>query len=233
MHTVWRMVPADTLREHPEWAAEAAGLCLTPVNANAWDLCYTNAEARRFLVERTTDWARRHPDCKTVWIGQNDSPVYCSCRTCSAFYHAHGDRPSAAIVQLVNELAEAETRSRYGRLATRLLTESGADALGERKRLDPAELALDKMGISWPAIPLRDGGVEALVVPGVGGLVTDLRDTVRGFAPLKPCWGGLILRYRTPDQHGMLRLFLRGQKAGEAHLDYSLRLLPDAATRLR
>lgn len=31
----------------------------------------------------------------------------------------------------------------------------------------------------------------------------------------------------------MLRLFLRGQKASEAHLDDSLRLLPNAAARLR
>jgi hypothetical protein len=428
MHTVWRMVPAETLRQHPDWVAEVQGQRVAPVNPNTWDLCYTNAEARRFLIGRTLEWARHHPDCKTVWIGQNDSPLYCSCSPCSAFYHAHGDRPAAVIVQLVNELADAlladgmsdrlaktlaygwsaeppagmvvrdnavimvcsaeqvaawrriarhvsvylygpssdywlplptlypdaerlaaavragarglyqqisgfggsygsdmvhlrawltarlmwdpganagallqdscrgfygpaaavmeeslrlrhelfvpdrqraeenpvvpglidpaglrqinrlledayntlpegdfrshlgmawiatlwadfwlgyqgigrydpesstwsvpmadgVTRNRYGTLAKRLLAGNRVDALGEGNRLDPAELALDKMGVSWPAHLLRDGTLGALVVPGVGGLVAELRDAATGFAPLKPCWGGLILRY--------------------------------------
>ena len=429
MHTVGRMVSADTLRAHPDWLIEVNGTRVVPLNSlNTWDLCYSNPEARRFFIERTLEFARRNPDCKTVWIGQNDSPLYCSCATCTAFYQAHGGKPAAVIVQLVNELADAlvaagmpdrtaktlaygwsaepptgmvvrdnavimvcsaeqvsawrrlarhvsvylygshsaywlplpslypeaerlttaardgagglyqqisgfagshgsdrvhlrawltarlmwdptaeapalvhdfcagyygpaaaaveesirirqehfvagtpaaaenpvvpslivpaavrqinellegaynalpegefrahlgmawigtlwadfwlgyqgigtydpqsrtwavpltdgETRNRYGTLVKRLMAENGVDALSEISRINPMDLPLDKIGVSWPAHLLRDGTLEALVVPGVGGLTAELRDTAQGFAPLKPYWGGLILRY--------------------------------------
>lgn len=428
MHTVWRMVSPETIREHPDWAAEVDGKRVETVNLNTWDLCYTNPEARAYLIQRTIDWARENPDCKTVWIGQNDSPMYCTCPRCKAFYEAHGGKPSSVIVQLANELADAlvangmpdrtaktlaygwsrepptgmlvrdnaaimacdarqvtawrkiarnvcvylygsseaywiplptvypdaealkaaardgagglyrqisgfggtigsdmvnlrtwldaramwdptadldalvhdfcvgyygpaaaaveeslrirheqfiaepqaaaqspivpaciapaplrrinelleaaynalpdgdykthlgaawisylwadfwlgyrgagsydaqtgtwsvamadgEVRNRYGALARRLMVESGVTALSDQNRLAPQELALDKMGVAWPAHLLREGALQAVVVPGVGGMIGELRDTARDFSPLKPMWGGLANRY--------------------------------------
>jgi len=92
-------------------------------------------------------------------------------------------------------MADGEARNRYGKLAKRFMIENRVNALGERKRIDPRDLAMEKMGVPWLAHRLTDGSIEAVVVPGVGGLVAELRDAQREFAPLKPCWGGLMLRY--------------------------------------
>jgi hypothetical protein len=51
------------------------------------------------------------------------------------------------------------------------------------------------MGQAWPAHRFQDASTEAVVVPGVGGMVADLRDTALGFAPLKAIWGEMVLRY--------------------------------------
>ena len=430
MHTVWRMIPKAVVQQHPDWTSESNGKRTLPVNLNTWDLCYSNAAVREHFVGRTIAWAWNHPDIDTVWIGQNDSPMHCTCEECEALYEAHGAKPSAAIVRLVNELADAlaangmtdrrartlaygwgseppagmvlrdnaavlvcdrskvsawrrvaknvgayiygshndywaphptmytdmakitqawrdgasqvnvqisgfmgtrgsdtvhlrawltaqvmwnptcdvhaliedfcrgyygpagdavlesirlrhtlfstkakqggqprnavvpdfvdpsavrrinallddaygkldagpyrwrlgmawipylwadfwlgyegpgrydadtgtwsvpmkdgEARNRLGGLAKRFMTENGVNALGERKRMNPRELAVEKMGLAWPAHRLADGGIEAVTVPAVGGLITDLRRTGTGFAPLKACWGGLQLRY--------------------------------------
>jgi len=430
MHTVWRLVPKPVIEQHPEWTSEVDGKRTLPVNLNTWDLCYSNPEVREYFIARTIAWARDHPDIDTVWIGQNDSPMHCTCDRCQEFQEAHGGKPSAAIVQLVNELADAlaangmtdrrartlaygwgaeppvgmvlrdnaavlvcdrsqvaawrriasdvgaylygshndywapgptlytdaakithawrdgasqinsqisgfggtygsdlvhlrawlaarvmwdpssdvqaliddfcrgyygpageavlesirlrhagftmdprpgekprnpvvpdfvdpptvrqintlldetysklseepyrkhlgmawipylwadfwlgyegpgrydansgtwsvpmtdgEIRNRYGVLAKQFMIENGVNALGERKRINPRELAVEKMGIPWPARRLESGGAEAVVVPGVGGLIATLTDTKTGFSPLKACWGGLQLRY--------------------------------------
>jgi len=92
-------------------------------------------------------------------------------------------------------MADGEVRNRYGALAKRFMVENGVNALGERKRIDPQELGVEKMGVAWPAHRLQDGPMEAVVVPGVGGLIAEVRDAERSFAPLKACWGGLQLQY--------------------------------------
>ncbi len=92
-------------------------------------------------------------------------------------------------------MADGEARNRYGVLAKRFMVENGVNALGERERIDPRELGVEKMGVAWPAHRLRDGAMEVVIVPEVGGLIAELRDTERDFAPLKACWGGLQLQY--------------------------------------
>jgi len=429
MHTVYRLVPKAIFKEHPDWLCMVDGKRVSPVNQNTWDLCYGNPAVRKYFVDRTISWARQHPEVKTVWIGQNDSPMYCTCEQCQQFYAAHGGKASSVIVQLVNELADAfvrhgmvdrraktlaygwsaeppkgmvlrdnaivcvcksdsvaawrtvasnidvyiygshsdywsptpsiyikaqelkqtwqdgatelfraisgygntrgsdlvhlrawltarllwdpssdtqaliedfcqgyygpaagavlesirlrherftdggkqqrhtsqvvpsfvdpptvrqinqllgkaydsvpagpyrkhlgmaripylwtdfwlgyqklgaydpatsswsvamqdgEIRNQYGKLAKQFMVENDVNALGERKVIDPNDLALEKMGIAWPAPRLVSGSTEAVVVPAVGGLLAQFRDTKRNFAPLKPCFGGLMLRY--------------------------------------
>ena len=430
MHTVWRLIPKAVTDQHPTWLSEVEGKRTRRVNRNTWDLCYGNPEVREYFVNQTLRWAQQHPDVKTVWIGQNDAPMHCTCESCRKFYAAHGGQPSSVIVQLVNELADAfvahgmmdrtaktlaygwsaeppkgmvlrdnavvclcrsdrvaawrsvarnievymygshedywapgptlyskarelqqiwrdgatqlyysisgwngtygsdlvhlrawvaarlmwdpaadvqaliedfcrgyygpaadtvlesvrlrhkmfhndraseagkpglvaadfadpptvrrinemfdkaydsleegpykrhlamawlsylwtdfwlgyrgagqydaatqtwsvpledgRVRNRYGKLAKRFMMDNGVNALGEGKRIDPANLAVEKIGIPWPARRLTDGRTEVVVVPGVGGLVENLRDTRSHFAPLKSCWGGLMLRY--------------------------------------
>jgi hypothetical protein len=123
-------------------------------------------------------------------------------------------------------MADSELRNRYGTLVTGLMAANGVNALSDQNQFNPADLALDKMGVAWPAHLLRAGSVEAVVVPGVGGLIADLRDTARGFAPLKPCWGGLVLRYPLFSS--------TGETVCEAPVrDYEVAEASAAAVRLR
>jgi len=106
MHTFWRIMPESHLRAHPDWAAEVDGERRPPAGNRSWGLCL-RPEVRRYLVDRTMEYARSHPNIKVIWIGQNDGSPYCTCEYCQRFYDEHGGNPSSLIVQLLNELADA------------------------------------------------------------------------------------------------------------------------------
>ncbi len=106
MHTFYRMISRNTLQGHPTWTAEINGKREAAIT-DYWGLCLSNKDVRKYLIDRTMEWARKHPENKIVWIGQNDGSGYCTCTQCREFYTAHGGQPSSLIVQLVNELADA------------------------------------------------------------------------------------------------------------------------------
>ncbi len=106
MHTFWRQVPVDVLKEHPEWCAEVDGRRMLPAGNNNWGMCL-QAEARAYLVARGMEYTRQHPEVNTVWMSFNDGSPYCSCPKCCAFYEAHGGAPSSLVLQLANEMADA------------------------------------------------------------------------------------------------------------------------------
>ncbi|MBN2311649.1 MAG: DUF4838 domain-containing protein [Candidatus Hydrogenedentes bacterium] len=92
-------------------------------------------------------------------------------------------------------LVDGELRNRYARLAKQFMSEQGVNTLGERKKMDPQDLGIDKMGIPWEAHLLKKGAVEAVVVPGLGGHVLDFQNRERAFAPFRPMLRGLAMRY--------------------------------------
>jgi hypothetical protein len=99
--------------------AEVDGKRELPVG-HTWGLCLSKPEVRRYVIDRTLDYARKHPSIGTIWIGQNDGSQPCTCKECQAFYDAHGGEPSALIVQLVNELADAIAKEMPDRLVKTL-----------------------------------------------------------------------------------------------------------------
>jgi hypothetical protein len=119
MHTFWRLLSVPTLQAHPEWMAQINGARELPVGS-AWGACLSNEELRKYLIAQTLDWARKHPDRKGVWIGQNDGSQPCECEKCAAFAKEHGDKPSALTVQLLNELADALKQEMPDRIAKTL-----------------------------------------------------------------------------------------------------------------
>lgn len=106
MHTFWRVIGISVLQAHPDWLAvvDANGNRDGAVGTN-WGLCLSNKEVRRYLVDKTYQWAKANPR-NEIWIGQNDGSKYCMCDQCKAFYAAHEGLPSSLMVQLVNELAD-------------------------------------------------------------------------------------------------------------------------------
>ena len=67
----------------------------------------SNPQLQNFIVARTMDWLRKHPDTTDVWFGQNDGSPYCTCPDCQAFYDSHGGMPSSIICFVINKLADA------------------------------------------------------------------------------------------------------------------------------
>ena len=119
MHTFERLLPVPLLEAHPEWMAVVKGKRELPVG-HTWGLDLSNEEVRRVLIERTLAWARKNPDKKGVWIGQNDGSNYCTCEKCTAFYKAHGGKPSSIVVSMLNDLADALKKEMPDRIAKTL-----------------------------------------------------------------------------------------------------------------
>ncbi|MBQ6471721.1 MAG: DUF4838 domain-containing protein, partial [Victivallales bacterium] len=107
MHTLWRLMRPDVFLKHPEWAAMVDGKRQTRHANNHWGACLSNLALQDFIVARTMEWLRKHPDVTDVWFGQNDGSPYCTCRDCQAFYDSHGGVPSSVICLILNRLADA------------------------------------------------------------------------------------------------------------------------------
>lgn len=107
MHTMWRLMHSSVFEVHPDWAAMVNGERQIKHANTAWGACFSNPELRKYIVDQTLDWLRKHPGTSDVWWGQNDGSPICNCPQCLKLYHAHGDAPSAANVLVVNELATA------------------------------------------------------------------------------------------------------------------------------
>ena len=88
MHTFMRLIPQGVIEKHPGWWAEVEGERRAPVG-HTWGMCLSNEEARRYVVARTVEYARKTPHVGTVWVGQNDGSKPCMCHECQAFYDAH------------------------------------------------------------------------------------------------------------------------------------------------
>ncbi|MFM8496693.1 MAG: DUF4838 domain-containing protein [Planctomycetia bacterium] len=112
-HTFWRMVPRHVLDSHPEWLAEVNGK-REQASGHFFGLDLSNAAVRRSLVDRTLEYARANPDVRTLWISQNDGPIYDQSAASRALYDRYGGVPSAAVMLLANELSEALERSGLG-----------------------------------------------------------------------------------------------------------------------
>ena len=119
MHTFWRLVPKSVLQKHPDWLVEIDGKRELPVG-RTWGLCLSNQEVRKYVIDRTLDYARKNPAKSVIWVGQNDGSQYCTCDKCKAFYAAHGGKPSSLVVKLVNELSDAMAKNMPDRIVKTL-----------------------------------------------------------------------------------------------------------------
>jgi hypothetical protein len=94
------MPPAKYFKDHPEYYSEIAG------KRQPFQLCTTNAEVRRLIVDQVLAALRAKPDTQIVDVSPNDRRDYCECASCKAIDDAEGSK-MGSLLTLVNRVADA------------------------------------------------------------------------------------------------------------------------------
>ncbi|AIE83908.1 DUF4838 domain-containing protein [Fimbriimonas ginsengisoli] len=102
VHTYYPLVPPEKyFATHPEWYSLINGKRTTD-NAQ---LCTTNLEMRRVLLEEVKRRLRANPKAAIVSVSQNDCFNPCQCDVCQALAKAEGSE-SAPVLALANFVAD-------------------------------------------------------------------------------------------------------------------------------
>lgn len=103
VHTFYRLVlPEEFFDEHPEYFSLINGK-RTKDNAQ---LCLSNPDVLRILVERLKQVMRENPDYLIYCVSQNDCGGACQCDACQAIAKREGSE-SGPVLSFVNKVAEA------------------------------------------------------------------------------------------------------------------------------
>jgi len=94
--------PQDYFAEHPEYYSLVDGKRL----GERTQLCLTNPDVLRLVIEKVEEWIAENPDCRVFSVAQNDWYNYCTCPSCAAIDEAEGS-PAGTMITFVNKVAEA------------------------------------------------------------------------------------------------------------------------------
>lgn len=101
VHTYDALIPpAKYFAAHPEYFSEIAG------QRQPFQLCTTNPEVRRLIVDQVLAALRKDPDIQIVDVSPNDRRDYCECAACKALDDAEGTK-MGSLLTLVNLVADA------------------------------------------------------------------------------------------------------------------------------
>jgi hypothetical protein len=101
VHTFYGLIPPEKyFAEHPEWFSEIEGK-RTTTNAQ---LCLTNEDMRRELVENLKERLRANPAATIASVSQNDCFGNCTCPRCRAVDEEEGG-PAGSLLRFVNAVA--------------------------------------------------------------------------------------------------------------------------------
>ena len=102
VHTFYSLIPPEKyFAAHPEWFSEIDGKRTT---ADA-QLCLTNEEMRRELVQNLKERLRAHPEATIASVSQNDCFHPCACEKCQAVDEEEGG-PAGTLLRFVNAVAD-------------------------------------------------------------------------------------------------------------------------------
>jgi len=102
VHTFYPLVPPEKhFAEHPEWFSLLGGQRKTEHG----QLCLTNPDLRRYVVQRVKEWLRESPEARIVSVSQNDWHGACECDRCKAIDDAEESR-AGTMLDFVNHVAE-------------------------------------------------------------------------------------------------------------------------------
>jgi hypothetical protein len=101
VHTFYTLIPPEKyFAAHPDWFSEIEGKRAT---ANA-QLCLTNEDMRRELVENLKEKLRAHPEATIASVSQNDCFGNCACPKCRAVDEKEGGA-AGSLLRFVNAVA--------------------------------------------------------------------------------------------------------------------------------
>ena len=98
----WLVPPNEYFDTHPEYFSLVNGRRLKD-NAQ---LCLTNAELAKLVIEKVRKWMRDQPDAQLFCIGQNDWFNWCECDQCKAVEEREGTH-MGSLLEFVNKVADA------------------------------------------------------------------------------------------------------------------------------
>jgi hypothetical protein len=102
VHTFYPLVPPSVhAKEHPEWYSLING---QRVFANA-QLCATNPELRKFMLQRVREELQKTPKATIISASQNDCFNPCQCEVCQALVREQGSE-AGPMIALANYIAE-------------------------------------------------------------------------------------------------------------------------------
>lgn len=108
VHNFEMLVPVDKyFDEHPEYFSEINGVRTSKFLYS--QLCLTNEDVLKIVVEQVKKWLQEHPESKIVPISQNDSYViesYCTCEKCKQVNREERS-PSGTLIRFVNSVADS------------------------------------------------------------------------------------------------------------------------------
>jgi hypothetical protein len=101
VHTFYTLIPPERyFASHPEWYSEIDGR-RTSENAQ---LCLTNEDMRRVLVNNLKERLRANPAATIASVSQNDCFGQCTCPKCRAVDEEEGG-PAGSLLRFVNAVA--------------------------------------------------------------------------------------------------------------------------------
>lgn len=101
-HTFYPLVsPEKYFKDHPEWFSLVKG----KRTHDRAQLCLTNPDLRKFMVQRVKEWLRESPDDQIISVTQNDNMGWCECPNCKAIDDAEGSH-AGTMIDFVNYIAE-------------------------------------------------------------------------------------------------------------------------------
>jgi hypothetical protein len=102
VHTFYGLIPPDKyFKDHPQWFSEIDG----KRTCKSAQLCLTNEEMRRELVQNLKARLRANPTATIASVSQNDCFGNCQCARCKAVDIAEGS-PAGSLLRFVNAVAE-------------------------------------------------------------------------------------------------------------------------------
>jgi hypothetical protein len=101
VHTFYPLIPPKTyFADHPEWFSELKGIRTT----ERAQLCLTNEDMRRELVQNLKERLRDNPAATIASVSQNDWHGNCQCQNCAAIEKEEGS-PAGLMLRFVNAVA--------------------------------------------------------------------------------------------------------------------------------
>ncbi len=101
-HTFYPLVsPAEHFATHPEWFSLVNG----KRTHEGAQLCLTNPDLRKYMVQQVKKWLRESPGAKIISVTQNDNAGWCECPNCKAIDDAEGSH-SGTMIDFINYVAE-------------------------------------------------------------------------------------------------------------------------------